>query len=358
MKRVLHIVGNMDMGGQETFIMNIYRKIDRSKLQFDFVVHSESRGYYDDEIELLGGKIYRITPMSKSLVKHVKDLYKILKENNYDVVHRHTCSSIIAIDLLVAKLSKVKKILVHSHATQVSSHAKLNIIFKPFMNRLADIRLSCSKMAGEFLYGEKVEFQVINNAIEVEKYQFDIKIRENIRNQTNAKDKLIIGHVGRFDEPKNHKFLIEIFKEIVKKNSKAELWLIGDGELKNEIKEKVKGYKLEEKVRFMGIKDNVNEFMMGMDIFLFPSIYEGLGIALIEAQCTGLKCVVSDRISPEAIITPNVELLKLESKIEVWVESVLQKDNTTRQVDFESEEIKKYNIQNLVQEMYKIYDVN
>ena len=153
--KVIHIVGKMDMGGQETFIMNLYRNIDRNKIQFDFIVHSKEKGYYDDEIEKLGGKIYRITPLSKNIFKHILELYKVLKVNNKYILHRHTCSSIIAIDLLVAKLAKIKKRIVHSHATKSSTHEVANKMFMFLMNKLATDKLACSNEAGKFLYGEK-----------------------------------------------------------------------------------------------------------------------------------------------------------------------------------------------------------
>lgn len=252
--RVLHIVGKMDMGGQETFIMNLYRKIDKDKIQFDFVVHSSERGYYDNEIEEMGGKIYRITSMSQNIIKHMKELYQILKKNKNYIVHRHTCSSIVAIDLLVARCAKIKKIIVHSHATQSSNHSKLNNLFRPLMNKLSTDRLACSKEAGEFLYGKKKKFSVINNAIEIKNFKFDINIRDRIRKEYNAGDKLVIGHVGRFDEVKNHKFIIELLEELTKKRKDIELWLIGDGKLRGEIEKKVKEKKLSNKVKFFRSK--------------------------------------------------------------------------------------------------------
>lgn len=354
MVRVLHIVGNMNMGGQETFIMNLYRKIDTTKIQFDFVVHSEKRGYYDDEIEKLGGKIYRITPMGKNIIQHCKELYKILKNNRNYIVHRHTCSSIVAIDLLVAKLAKIKKIIVHCHATEATNHKSLNILFRTLMNKLSNIKLACSKNAGEFLFGKKQKFEIINNAIDVEKYIFDEKIRKAIREKYNTKDKFIIGHVGRFDKAKNHRFILEVFEDILQKQDNSELWLIGDGVLKSEIEEIAKQKNIYQKIKFLGIKNNVNELMMGMDTFIFPSIYEGLGIVLIEAQASGLVCTVSDRIQPEAIVTDNVNVLSLNEEIGKWSETILTTHKIERKIA-ENKRIEEFKIENLVKKMEKIY---
>lgn len=356
MIRVLHIVGNMNMGGQETFIMNLYRKIDTNKIQFDFVVHSKIRGYYDDEIENLGGKIYRITPMHKNLIKHCKELYKIFKSNKDYILHRHTCSSVIAIELFVAKIAGIKKIIVHSHSTRATNFKFLNILFKPFMNKLTNIKLACSESAGEFLFGKKQKFEIINNAIDVEKYIFNEKIRKSIREEYDATNKFIIGHVGRFDKAKNHRFILEIFEDILRKKDNSELWLIGDGVLKSEIEEIAKQKNIYQKIKFLGIKNNVNELMMGMDAFIFPSTYEGLGIVLIEAQTSGLVCTVSDRIQPEAIVTNHVNVLSLNDEIGKWSETILKTYKIERRKSIENKKIDDFKIENLVEKMEKIYE--
>lgn len=353
--KVIHIVGKMDMGGQETFIMNLYRNIDRNKIQFDFIVHSKEKGYYDDEIEKLGGKIYRITPLSKNIFKHILELYKVLKVNNKYILHRHTCSSIIAIDLLVAKLAKIKKRIVHSHATKSSTHEVANKIFMFLMNKLATDKLACSNEAGKFLYGEKSKFKVIHNSIELEQFEFNEQTREEVRKEHKCKDKYVIGHVGRFDEAKNHKFILELMEQIVKKNSNVELWLIGDGELRKEIEEDAENKKIKQYIKFMGTQKNVNRLLMAMDVFIFPSIYEGLGIALIEAQCTGLNCVVSNQIPNEAIITNNVKKLDIKEEKEIWIKEILREPKEKRIIDMDEEKIRQYGINNLLKEMKDVY---
>lgn len=355
MKRVLHMVGTMNMGGQETFIMNLYRQIDKEKIQFDFVVHSKEKGYYDNEIERLGGKIYRITPIGRNVWKHCKELYYILKENPDYIFHRHTCSSIVAIDLLVAKFAKIKRRIVHCHATQTTSHKCINLLFRTAMNCLATKKLACSNNAGIFLFGKNQRYEVIYNAIDIQKFIFNEEIREKIREKYNATDNSIIGHVGRFDKSKNHKFLLEIFQEILKIKKDAQLWLIGDGELKDFIINSAIERKIEKNIKFFGTVNNVNEFLMAMDIFVFPSIYEGLGIALIEAQCTGIKCVVSENIAEEAIITDNAEKLKLNNNPEEWAKRILSITSKERKIDVKSWKIQRYQIENSTKRMIEIY---
>lgn len=355
MKRVLHIVGTMDMGGQETFIMNIYREIDRKKVQFDFVVHSNNRGYYEDEIKKLGGKIYRIEPMGKNIIKHCKDLYKILKKNPKYIVHRHTCSSIVWIDLLVAKMAKIEERIVHCHATHTTSHGMLNTIFKVMINSLATVKLACSKKAGIFLYGKKQNFEVVYNAIDTKKFLFNNNIRNKIREEYKINyDELILGHIGRFDKSKNHKFLIEVFEKVVNVKKDAQLWLIGDGELKEELEKMIVEKGLKDNVKFLGIKSNCNEYLMAMDIFVFPSIYEGLGIALIEAQCTGISCIVSENIVEEAIVTKNVIRLNLSDE-SAWAEKILSIKTHNRVIDINKTEINNYKIEKLINQIERIY---
>ena len=353
MVRVLHISGNMNMGGQETFIMNMYRNIDKSKIQFDFVVHSQKKGYYDDEIEKLGGKIYRITPISKNIYKHCKELKNVIKEGNYNIVHRHTSSAIVFIDLLIAKICKVKKRIVHAHSNRTQKFSILNIICRPFLNYFATEKLACSIDAKNWLYGNIADYKILYNAIEIDKFIFKETIRKKIREDNNCQNKLVIGHVGRFSPEKNHKFILELYNEILKDKDNVELWLIGDGQLKKNIIDMAKQMNLIDKIRFFGIVDNVYELLQGMDIFIFPSLYEGLGISLIEAQASGLDCIASTNIQNEAIITNKVVCKDLN--INEWKEEICRKRDNKRIIDKENEKIKKFSIENLKNEMTKLY---
>lgn len=353
MVRVLQISGNMNMGGQETFIMNVYRNIDRSKVQFDFVVHSKERGYYDDEIEKLGGRIYRITPMTRNIFKHCKELKSVIKNGKYEIVHRHTSSSIVFIDLLIAKICGVKKRIAHSHSNKAQKSPVLNMVCRLFLNALATEKLACSLDAKNSLYGNIHNYKILYNAIEIDKFLFNETMREKIRKKNKCQNKFVIGHIGRFSPEKNHKFILELYNEILKDKSNVELWLIGDGQLKKNIIDRAKQMNLIDKIKFLGIVDNVCELLQGMDIFIFPSLYEGLGISLIEAQVSGLDCIASTNIQNEAIITNKVVCKDLD--INEWKKEICRKRNNERIIDKENEGIKKFSIENLKNEMTKIY---
>ena len=352
-KRILHIVGTMNMGGQETFIMNLYRKIDRSKIQFDFVVHSKEVQFYEKEIKELGGKIYKIDSMSKNIFLHMKNLYRIIKENNYHIIHRHTNSSIIWFDLLVAKIVKVRRIIVHSHSSS-SKYRIINKIFQGMMNMLTDVRLACSQEAGEWLYGKK-KFEIIPNGIDFEKYKFDLEKRKLLRNKMKLEGKFVIGHIGRFSYEKNQAFLIDVFRKIKNKNADAKLVLTGDGEEKDAIQKKAKEYGINEDIHFLGNVNNVFELINVFDVFVFPSIYEGLPLTLLEVQANGLNAVISSQISNEVILTDLIQKIPLDN-IDVWISTIMQRRRGENLEKYNDIMLKsKFNIDYVICRMKKIY---
>ena len=355
-KRILHIVGQMDRGGQETFIMNLYRNIDRNQIQFDFVVHTSQKCDFDDEIISLGGKIYSISPLSKSFLKHCKELYKIIKENKYDTIHRHTASSIVFVDLFVAKMAGAHNRICHSHNTQ-NNQKGLHRLFRPLLNLFVTERLACGMEAGKFMFGKK-EFTVIPNGINVSHFKFNNESRSKKRKELHIDDKLVITNIGRFNEQKNHTFLIDIFYEYQKIEKNAILCLVGKGNLQENIKNKVKQLSIEDKVYFLNTRNDVNEIMMASDIFLFPSLFEGLPVALIEAQATGLPCLISDTISKEAIIESKlVHMESLSTDVSLWSKKMQELLNTdfNREKIYSSVEKSKYNIDNVITLLDKIY---
>lgn len=350
------------MGGQETFIMNIYRNINRNDIQFDFVVHSQDKGYYDDEIEKLGGKIYRITPMSKNLIRHMLDLKNVIVKNEYgykyDTVHRHTCITAVVIDLIVAKYCKVKNRIAHCHSDNISSNYFVNFIFKPFINKFANIKMACSYEAAKWLFGKKAnDALIVNNGINIESYLFSLDKRKKVRNELNIDENVtVFGHIGSFSEAKNHEFIIDIFDEYNKKNNDSILLLCGGGKLKKYIECKIKQLKLENNVKCLGIRSDINNLCSAFDCFLFPSLYEGLGIALIEAQVSGLKCIISESIPEKAIITDNVKKLKLTNK-EVWLDAMNSVNGKyDRYIDIDDKKIRQFDIKRTVEMLSKIYE--
>lgn len=328
--RVLHVIGKMDRGGAETMIMNLYREIDRSKVQFDFVVHTDQKCAYDDEIIALGGKIYSLPPFNGiNILKYQKAWENFLsKHSEYKIIHGHLGST-AAIYLNVAKKYSLYTIA-HSHNTnnKVTLKGKLYSIFTYPTRNIAHYFFGCSKAAGIDRFGNGVvnssNFQILDNAIKTEEFIYSIHTREMKRIEFNLNEKFVIGHIGRFNIQKNHAFLIEVFKKIHDEHSNAVLMLIGDGNLREDIELKVNKLGLKDNVIFTGVRSDIPDLMQAMDVFVFPSLFEGLGIVTVEAQAAGLKCIVSDAIPEEAYLTNLVEVLSLKSPIEIWTEKILE----------------------------------
>ena len=329
--RVLHVFGVMDMGGAETLVMNIFRNIDRTKIQFDFMVHSKKKGFFDEEIKSLGGNIYYVPKYN--VINHGFYWYKwesfFQKHNQHKIIHGHVRST-ASIYLKIAKKHN-KKTIAHSHSTSsgrgLSAHVK-NILQKSIIN-YAEYFFACSEEAGRWLFGEEItgsqKFKVFKNAIDLSKFFIDNGVREDIRTKLNLEDKLVIGHIGSFKDEKNHKFLIDVFNDIHKSNPQARLVLIGDGKLKSPIVRYVEQKELEEFVFFLGVQREVNSLLQAMDVFVFPSKFEGLGIAVIESQAAGIPTIVSTAIPKEAIASELVDRLSLKEPTALWASCILEK---------------------------------
>jgi len=327
--RVLQVFAGMNRGGAENMIMNLYRNIDRSKVQFDFIVHTYDKCSFDKEIEELGGRIYRVPRYNGknhfSYKKAWVDFFE--KHPEYIILHGHIRST-ASIYLRIAKRFDLITII-HSHSTASRGNGveKLikNIMQIP-IRYISDYFLACSDEAGKWLFGKKVvnknNYMLLKNAINLDKYLFDNVKRNELRKVMNLENKLVIGHVGSFTDPKNHKFLINLFYE-VQKRKEAELILIGDGNLRESMEMYIKKLNLEKKVRIIGEVSNVNDYLNAMDIFVFPSFFEGLGLSVIEAQSNGLKCLISNGIPNEVVVTDLVTKLSLEESVEIWVKKLL-----------------------------------
>lgn len=331
--RILQVVPNMNSGGIENFIMNVYRNIDRSKVQFDFLVHYQKESFFDKEIEALGGKIYRFSVNEDyNLVKYYIELNKFFKQHKeYKVVHGHM-ASLGFLYLGAAKKNKVPVRIAHSHGT---SHLKtLKGYLKYFMFKTikykSNVNWACSTEAGKYLF-KKRKFELIPNAIDMQKFSYNPEIREKKRKELGIEGKFVIGNVGRFNLQKNHKFVLEIFKEIKKKEKNAVLLLVGEGELRERIREQIKELKLEEDVMLLGVRKDTNELYQTMDVFLLPSLFEGLPVTGIEAQTSLLKCYFSDEITKEVKITENIHFVSLDKTAEQWAKEILENKDYNRQ---------------------------
>lgn len=339
MKRLLCILSSLDAGGAETFMMKIFRSLPED-YKIDFIVSAKS-GFYEKEVLELGGRIFRVPLRTKQPIKTFKAIYDVIRKNHYTHVLKLCDTPIGVYDLLAAKLGGAKVLCVRS-CNAGSSNSKLgrlvNDLLRPLLNFITDVKIAPSRLAAEFTFGKaeveagKVKF--IHNGVDLNVYKFDKDNREKIRKEFGiAEEQLVIGHIGRFNQQKNHKFLIEVFSEVLKQKPNALLMLVGDGEKKSEIKEQIKSLGIEESVIFTGIRSDVPALLSAMDVFVFPSFYEGMPNTVIEAQATGLPCVIADTITKEAEVTECVNFMSLSDSAESWADKALtlfEKDKENR----------------------------
>lgn len=329
--RVLQVVTHMERGGLESTLMNYYRHIDRERVQFDFLVHRQERAAFDDEIESLGGKLYRLprlVPWSEGYLAALNHFFDEHPEYKIVHVHQDCLSSVI---LRAAAQHNIPVRIAHSHNANQDKNLKypIKLWYKRSIPKYTTNLFACGKDAGDWMFGG-APYQIINNAIDATAYSFNPKKRIEMRHQLGLADKLIIGHVGRFNPQKNHLFLLDIFAALLKKEPNAVLLLVGGGEDMLKIQAKAHALGIAEHVRFLGVRSDVADLMQAMDVFVFPSLYEGLGIVLIEAQAAGLPCVVSDTIPREAYLTDLVTAERLSSSTETWADNILEKRNFPR----------------------------
>lgn len=357
--RILHVLGSLNRGGAETMIMNLYRELDKKKIQFDFVVHTNKKGDYTDEILKMGGRIFYV-PKYK-VVNHFK--YKkawrdFLKNHpEYKIIHGHVRST-ASIYLNIAK--KMGRITIaHSHS--ISSGRGIKALIKNILQYriryIADYFMGCSKQANIWLFGKKIAYSdkcyVLNNGIELDKFYFNEEIREEFRKKLKIKkDEILIGHVGRFSPEKNHNFILKCFSKIYNINYKYKLILIGDGKEKNKIISKYTNKEFMKNVIFTGSVNDVNDYMQAMDIFILPSKYEGLGMVLIEAQTSGLPCIASSNIPEEVNVSKKIVFCSLRKKI--WIRNILNVNTQRNKVNINNI-IADYDIKKLVKKLENFY---
>lgn len=323
--RILQVVTKMDRGGLETFIMNMYRNINRSQVQFDFLCHREGHYAYDDEIESLGGKIYHVPRCNPFDFRYLRMIDSFFAGHPYRIVHSHiNCMS--ALPLAASKRNGVAVRIAHSHSSSQSRDIKypIKLLCKRFIRREATDLFACGVEAGRWMFGTD-NFKVVRNAINVEEYAFDEVRRERMRERLGIEPStLVVGHVGRFVPVKNHEFVVEVFSELLKIHPCAVLLLIGDGELRSKMESRVRDFGISGSVRFLGLRSDIPDLMRAMDIFLMPSLYEGLPLVLVEAQATGLPCVISDSIPGDCDFTGSqIRRISLTEKRRRWAEIIV-----------------------------------
>ncbi|MCD7809855.1 MAG: glycosyltransferase family 1 protein [Erysipelotrichaceae bacterium] len=334
--RVLHVVTYMGRGGLETMLMNYYRHIDRDKIQFDFLVHRDFEADYDSEILSLGGKIYhlpKLNPLSLNYRKQLDSFFKQHKE--YKIVHVHQdCLS--AIVLKVAKKAEISVRIAHSHSSSQDKNVKylIKLFYRQFIPKYATDLFACGREAGDWMFKEK-NYHVVRNAISSKDYIYKSNIRMKIREDLNLKNDFTIGLVGRFSYPKNHDFLLDIFNELVNINPNSKLLLVGDGDLRLQIEEKINKLTLKDKVILTGVRTDISDLLQAMDVFVMPSLYEGLPLSIIEAQASGLPCFISDKVPIECKKTDLVTQISLSESPEYWAKQILHTKDIERRNTYE-----------------------
>lgn len=321
--RVLHIVGSMHSGGMENFIMNLYRNVDRDKVQFDFITHKESDPAYVEEIVKLGGRIYQLPRLTRNPIKNLRRIEEIVRENSYKVVFRHTPNALVAPQLRAAGKGGAYAVC-HSHNTDDPKRF-LHMLGKLFLRSDKIGKFACSKAAGEWMYGSK-EFEIINNAVDIDKFSFSDEKRMKIRKEFGISDSVrVYGHMGNFLPTKNHELLIDIYAKISEMDENAEFFCLGDGELKTKMMEKAGSLGIDRKMHFTGTRRETDEFLSAMDVFIFPSKFEGLPLSVIEAQAAGLPILLSDKITRDVEVTEGLlEWEHIESPVEDWAEKAIK----------------------------------
>lgn len=336
MKRLLCIVSSLDTGGAETFMMKIFRSLPKG-YKLDFIVSTDS-GFYEEEVCSLGGKIYRVPLRTKYPIKTFNAIKKIVKKGNYKYVLKLCDTPIGVFDLLAAKLGGAKKLCVRScNAASNESNLKhiVNNVLRPLFNEITDIKIAPSKLAAEYTFGKNMvnrnKVYFLHNAVDLDIYKYSEDGRVKIREEFGINSQqLVLGHIGRFNYQKNHMFLLNVFAHVKEKRKDSVLLLVGDGERKAEIINRVNELGLKDSVIFAGVRSDIPDLLSAIDVFVFPSFYEGMPNTIIEAQATGLPCVLADTITKEAKITSLLNYLPLEKNYEEWSTVIIESASINR----------------------------
>lgn len=338
--KILHVIGKRPKGGVGTFLINMHSNIDTTKVEFDYLINAsiEEEGYFDNIVSSLGANVFILPELKyENVFRYLKELNNFFKQHNdYKAIHLHT-ANIGIFTFAMAKKYGLKHRILHSHNTKYSDkkfNSIRNFIMQLPVKKMANVYFACSKKAGRFLFGannlDKGKIFIAKNAINAEVYRYNPVKREQVRKELSLEGKFVIGHVGRFNLQKNHDFLIETFRKIREINEHTVLVLVGGGELEEQIKTKVEQLNLQNHVRFLGIRNDVPDLLQSFDIFVLPSLFEGLPLVGIEVQAAGLPCVMSDTITEEIKITNIIDFVNLNEGPEYWAKKILESKGTER----------------------------
>ena len=360
--RVASVIGRYIGGGVEAVTINYYRNIDKNKVQLDFICDEDSTNIPYEEIERMGGKVIIIPSYSKPFKYH-KALKRVLKEGNYKIIHSNI-NTLSVFSLFAAKCAGVPVRIAHSHSTTNKKEKKKNLmkqVLRPFSKVFATDYMCCSELAGRWLFGnkeyDKGNVYLLNNAIDLDKFKYNESLRKKKRKELGIKDDtLVIGHIGRFVAQKNHDFLIDIFNEIHKKNNNSILLLAGQGPLIEDIKNKVKELNLDDNVKFLGQRNDANELYQAFDVFLLPSLYEGLPVVGVEAQAAGLLCYLSDDMTKETKVLDITKFMSLNNMPKEWADNILDDVKKYKRIDTSKEmTAKNFNIKEEAKKLEEYY---
>ncbi len=361
MKRVLCIISCMNTGGAETFLMKIYRALDKEKYQMDFCVNAEEN-FYAEEIEKLGGKIFVIPTKSESVKKFKTALTEVVKRNGYRYILRIASNGMSFMDIMVAKKAGAEVLAVRSSNSSDGSGIKSFVahrLGRILYGKYVNVKIAPSDLAAKYTFGkkayEKGKVHILHNAIDLSVFGYFEEGRAEIRKEFGiAENELLLGHVGRFEMQKNHSFLLDIFNSVLNKNPNAKLMLVGKGGLQSEIKAKAEDLGISDRIIFTGVRKDIPQLLSAMDIFVSPSFYEGMPNTVIEAEATGLPCIIADTITRQADITGLVEYLPLNGDADFWADKVLEAAKSDRR-DTKEDFIKnKYDIESSANEFVRL----
>lgn len=332
MKRVLCLISNMNTGGAETFLMKIYREIDREHYQMDFCINVDGECFYTNEIENMGGKIYHIPPKSQSVKEFKRQLTEIIRENHYEYVLRITSNAAGFMDLKIAKKAGAQICAARSSNSSDGDGWKVRVVHmlgRILYSKYVDVRFAPSDLAAKYTFGKRAyengDVAILHNGVDLNVFRYDAEVGKKVRDEFGINQEAkVIGHIGRFMKQKNHEFLIDVFAQIHKLDKDACLLLVGSGEMEQQIRDKVEKNGLRDCVIFAGVRLDIPQILSAMDVFLFPSLYEGMPNTVIEAQATGLPCIISDTITREANITGLTEYISLSESAKYWADTVMK----------------------------------
>ena len=355
--KILQVIGSLDVGGAETMLLNILKTANKNKFEFYFLCYSNRKYGYEDDIKQMGGKIIRIKKAWP--IRFIREIIKTIRENEIDVVHCHTYYNSVY-PVIAARISGIKTIISHSHNTRSSKTVPIfkKIYYKvagKFIKKYSTHLVACGNEAGKAFFGKNSNFSVFNNGIILDDFAFSLNKRNSMRKELGiSEDTVVVGHIGRFSEQKNHEFLVKVFYEYQKNNQNSVLLLLGDGGLIEKIKKMVDDKGISDKVMFLGVKKNAKDYYSAFDVFAFPSWYEGLPVVLVEAQANGVEILASDTIDKGVDVCGQMKFLPIDS-IEKWVVAI-SNIKRKRYKNFEKMLNGKYDLSKNIKYIESIYE--